>query len=485
MSRKETILAKSKEEGIPDFMVGHLSLPTNVGILGRREECIEPSNAIGDTGSIHFRVTSSANEVIDVNATTMTTKFRVVAADGALLPDDLAQVAARMAVVNGMHSAMIKNMAIRFNNLLITTADNMYHYRAHLETQLYNDINVKRGKLKSILWDADYKSFDERPVNYNGFAAAVDAVWPADAEHLGNAPEPEGPFRGRWQGGSRIFRTEGPIFSDITNQEKLLPPNSKLEFIIDRNPHQLCLLSKVVANANQKVIVESMRLNVTYVRLEPEIILQQEKMTLREPFRFPIVRTKMQFFAKNAGLADWSQPNLLTGLGDIIPRRIYVAFVRLDAYNGDVGLDPFNYQLFEIGEVTLRVDGQVEPFVQLYMQRNGDAHDVIMPFQSLMKTTHRDANNASDLGIDIHNYNPGNAIMGFDLTPSGMEPGLNYELPRKARSLNLTVRLNANAAHNAMMIVMLEYDAEITRDADEVVRKFDHAIENPKLRETQ
>ena len=55
-------------------------------------------------------------------------------------------------------------------------------------------------------------------------------------------------------------------------------------------------------------------------------------------------------------MRDISVSNILVG-EDELPQQIFLTFVRHEAVNGNLALDPFNYRHFRIDHIGLKIGG--------------------------------------------------------------------------------------------------------------------------------
>ena len=464
----------------PGTTFSFTTLPTQVAVKNIRHDAIEPVNPILPDAPVNFKFMASNNECLDlqnsylVMTMSVTTDVNAAVGDGA---------AGNVTIVNGIGHAFWRNITVRINGEVITNSDHMYAYRGDLATRLTYDTKVKtEGSLSQIGWDEEFVPIDD-------YANADAVLWHnnpnAHAELNTSGMKRRHHMYTRVQ--DNVFRIESPIHADIFNQSKFLPPGTTVEVIFERNANAFCLLSKI-ANATFRLHLRSMQLMIRYVKMDPEVLHSQ--LTYRaEGHRmlFPLRRVAMTCFTKPNGSTDWSEPHLLYGQGNFLPRRLFLALVPQVNFTGSYGTDPFNYVGGNLSEVAIRLNGETKPYPILRMNRgrpedadDHEAHDTrdwTEPVSALLRTCNSYLNPHFDIGINRLNYHHRNWIMGFDLSATPELDGKkHYELPDD-RQLSLHMLLTRPTEHVHTLIVMAEYDAELTIDSEGKVKLSENALE--------
>ncbi len=93
------------------------------------------------------------------------------------------------------------------------------------------------------------------------------------------------------------------IFSPITDQDRLLPPNVGMQFNLHRASNKFLIMSSVLPRAqrSQKVKLESISMTFQKVRLNTQLHLSLTEALKREPAIFPCVHRQITEFSKNVG----------------------------------------------------------------------------------------------------------------------------------------------------------------------------------------
>lgn len=452
-------------EGFTSNLDLHSTLPTQVGCLNYRDEIKNPVNSIDRTNDIQFVIKSALNELIDPNHIYLMLETRITDGAGAVI-DQLDGANAyrnesEVFTVDGINHSWFKNCVVKLNNVQIASGDGLYAYRGDFETKLMKPKTVKDGCLKLSGFYNDNIKFEDL-VHGNALHNACQAENPTDGFYQRHQMTKNG----------NSIHTIGRIHSEIFDQPKLLPPNSKLEIYLDKQDNPAFLLLKKVANAQQcKIQLVKCQLKVRYITVDPGVVEEIIGTTESgDPYRMPIRRVKMSYFTKANNTTDFSEVNLLKE--EILPRRLFIGIVRQNAFHGDFTLNPYNYQHCNAHRITLRVGGQIRPYPEL--ECDIATKNIMQPLSALLSATDSFLGD-EELGITPLNYLKENFFIGYDLSSSGLNVGDAFDLP-DSKDVELSYHLTAPTGNVMTMIIYAEYDAEIEIDANNNVKVHDFAL---------
>ena len=451
-------------EAIPDVLDLHGTNITQVAIDGGRFLLIPPHRALDQTtGKIYFKFTTDNNAYLDLQNSLIYIGSKIV--DRAGNPIDIMRPAAgggeehnpdsNVLFVNGINHAWFKNIEVKINGQVVDYGDNLYMYRGDFENRLSFNRQAKESSLGITGWDEEAYPFDGLDPNYpfpDRPPVAADEAHPAlMRRYLKTA-------------GGRTVWTIGRIHSDIFDQKKLLPDNSKVEIALDRNPTSfVCLSKQARPETKYSARIEQIALLIRVSYVNPKVSEDIKSVTQSgKSMCYPIRRVKMASFTHDRGSTEINQPELLYGESEI-PSRIFLAFVRQSARGGAFGEDPFNYQHFNLRSICLKVGGEAVPMPNMSM--NFQHGEFILPLFSLLHSLNAFMSN-EDVGIDVYNYPIRNCIFGFDLKGFGSEAGELYTKPQH-KTVSLEARLDRIVAHPITCIIYGEYDAEIEITPDQ------------------
>lgn len=449
-----------EEEVIPEAINLHSTLPTQTAIKHSKFILVHPRSALEKKGKIPFRISAGSSQFIDVYNTYVFIESKIVGPNGRDIPLTIPDPAGGAPVhnpmlnvlpVNGLSHAWFKQVTTRLNNTSIGFGGSMYAHRGDMELRLSYPSTVKKGSLDMCGFGEEPISFDSANVGNLPFDNPVDA----------HANYDEFMRRYKKMKGGKHMHTLGRIHTEICDQPKFLPPGSTLDFEFERNSSKFLLLSKRDDNYGIEMVSCSILAHI--VEMDEEVTEDIQKTSMDGlSMLYPVRRVHMMYYSKGQNVADLSNYNLLLGETDMMPRRIFVSMVRQNAMQGDLGMDPFNCQHFNMSEFCLKVGSHEIPFPSFDCSMEDDDDDStshIWPLFSLLQSTNAFITE-NEMGIDMSNYRSRNAILGFDLTGSQIPAGECFEASNK-QNIELVLKLANVHAFVIDIVVYAEYDAEI------------------------
>ena len=168
----------------------------------------------------------------------------------------------------------------------------------------------------------------------------------------------------------------------------------------------------------------------------------------------------MTFLGKQRG-----QSLIIDTLSGQLPKRVVIAMVDNDAYNGLYEKNPFNFKHHELSSLGVYVNGEpmpAKPLETKFTQDGGQQY--IKAYLSLF-------NGSNSLGHDLGNYISradfpnGYSIFAFDLTPDLSDGGGHLSLLKKG-NLKIELKFAQALPRTVMVMVYAEFDnmIEITRE---------------------
>ena len=197
------------------------------------------------------------------------------------------------------------------------------------------------------------------------------------------------------------------INCDITTLRKYLPPNTKFEFQYERMDDNFCLLS---ADKTNKFAIQLDDMRMSFKRYAPSIKVHHEYLSNLKQQKtptLPIDRSLIKQYIVAAGSSDLSHFNLIRG--DQLPEQVIIGVVEQTAFNGDITMNPFNFQNFDIREASLIVNGVHEP-TELY-KLNAAAEDKVDMFANFIENTGISTDDR-EFGISLDDFYGGSFLLG-------------------------------------------------------------------------
>ena len=451
------------EEVLPDSLQVHETLPTSTGIKGSFYKVVEPVNNIARQGAITFNWASDKDTFIDPYCTFIYIESIIKLRDGTLLDTGPADAGtgndmvanSKVLTVNGLNHAWFNNVKVKINGTSVEMMNNKYTWRCDIETRLSFSKEVKEGHLKMCGFDEEDMVFDI--VNANniewGWVVRGDAITQnhALARRFGIEMS------------SKVIRTIGCIHSSIFEQPKALPPFTELEVTFERNKDEFMLLSK---NDDQHYWLQMQRKYVITCKMHLQESLSDDIMQVANAgknYLYPIRRVRMVSYSKGPTVQEFLQTNILPGEEEL-PRCIFIVLVHTDATHGTYARDPFNYFMFGVNKVGLKIGGQDRPFPPFECHLGGNAPNYTLPLWGLLQSVQSFCGE-QEIGITPLNFLQRNTIFGWDLTSTQLPSGLCYETTGKY-TIDLIMTLENHLVYVINMIVYAEYNAEIELSGD-------------------
>ena len=452
------------EEVIPESLRLHSMIPTQTAAKLARYQKFQPKNAVSRTGAISFDITTGDQKYMDVSSAVLHVECQIRDARSEVIPLMRARAGGgeefnpvgKVLPVNGMGYTLFNNVKVALNNVPIDSGSVLYPYRGDFETRLFNDMNVKDGS--SLLM-----GFDEEVVPFDDVGDVVaNFPWQEVGEGDRNPDGlPHSALNRRYKRScqSKSVFLITPIFSEIFDQDKWLPPKTKLFISLEQNKPAFSLLSKHEGANDDTYRIEVLNcdLFMKIVEMDNMVDKEIENVTFQgNSMLYPLRRVKMEQHRISANMRDLSVTNILLGETEL-PRKIFITFVRHDACNGDITKDPFNYQHFGLDSIGLRVGGNERPFPSFKCNfQNGD---VLKPLWGLLDAVGFYRSD-KELGISIDTYPIRNVFFGFDLTTTGAPAGICYE-SSESQTIEVIAHIREAKTFPIEMLVYAEYDAEL------------------------
>lgn len=455
----------------------HSSIATQVGIIGEEERDIFADNSIDSSNTIVFKIQSSLDLLLKPCHLSLYGTYKVVTADGKDIPKTIpdpqdpnrtiANPAMNVIPINFTNGSIFKSIQVKINDQVVEGGSTLQPWRSDLSERLFHNEQVKNRQHFIRGWMEEGKAWE------NLTKTEKDTIFKATTDHL----QMEGikGFVARWirSKNSQEFSAISPLFLDITQQERCLPPNTTLTFSFTK--HDLNNFNVLTDNkdTNYKIKITNMYLKATLKKIDTDILENMQSMAQKgEHYRIPINRVEMSQFIKTAGGTNLSENNLVKS-GNISPNRIFVTFIDQDAFSGSKEKDPFNYRNIDISNVSLVADGNKVVGREINCNRNEfDFHE---PVHYLYKAVNLFPQDEESLGIDLTNYDKRNFILGFKMGYTEATPLELNDIPDRT-FYRLNVRLHSPLTRPLAMLVYAEYPSEIIIDAHGNVKRSDDAL---------
>ncbi|XP_063994376.1 uncharacterized protein F54H12.2-like [Diachasmimorpha longicaudata] len=257
-----------------------------------------------------------------------------------LKPDGSAVLEDSVGPVNNFLHSMFNQVDVYFNQKVVTPPNNLYAYRAYIETLLNYGTDAKSSHLGTSLWATDsYGAMDST------------AVAAGDARNNNGLVS-----RQAFTQGGKAYDLLGHLHCDVFNQDKFLMNGVELRVRLIRAKDDFCLMDDSALNYKLRIVEAS--LIVRRVKLSPGILIAHAKTLAKTTAKYPLTRVEVKSFVLHNGIMGETIDNAILGQ---LPKRIILGFVENASFNSSRKKNPFNFQNLGINFLCLNVDGRQVP----------------------------------------------------------------------------------------------------------------------------
>lgn len=355
--------------------------------------------------------------------------------------------------INYIHNTLFKNVDVKFNKTLVSMNCD-YAYRSEIESHLNFNRDAKESHLLSSLWIEDeYEEMDNIKLNQptpSAPASATEETKPVVQEihrNMGLVNRKEVFVN------NSVIEVYGRPHLDICNLNKFLVDNVDVEFKFTKNKDEFCLMGQ----QGYKIKIEDFMLIVRKVKVSDKVLLGHAMALEKANAFYPISRVDVQGRTINMGVISDKFENVVKGP---LPQRIIIGMVESEAYNGSLSKNPFNYQHFNIQELSVSIDGENSPYQPLSLNYNdNDNLRFIRGYYSLISLESGIQNSIKPMDY-MHGYN----LYGFNLSPDGCINTDHFNL-EKTGNLRISFKFSTPLEKAVTAILYFEYENyfEITK----------------------
>lgn len=410
--------------------------PTQVVIDKSQWIEYQPISTISSTAPIEFQITGSEN-YLDLAKSMIFIKLKITKANGSDLTTD-----EKTAPVNNFLQSLFKQVDLFLNGIQVTQSTGTYSYKSILETLLNYGFSAKKSHLTAGLY-------------YKDTAGAMDET---DCTTAGGNTGLQ--TRYAFTKKSYIVDLWGPLHCDMLFSDRLLLNHVDVTLKLNPNTPAFALMSGET-NPNYKITIQSANLKVRAVKVSPVLQLQHlNELKKGVNAVYPLRRTDCKTYTIPTGNPSIHKGDLFNGL---VPKRVVLAMVDSDAFNGSYTKNPYNFKLYGATSISLTIDGEQIPFkpITLKLARTSETN-FIEAYQTLFSGTGR---LFADYGIDIGrgDYNKGYGILAFDLTPDLCGSSTHLNQKRKG-NVSLEIQFSTGLPNAVNLITYGEFESTVEID---------------------
>jgi hypothetical protein len=263
----------------------------------------------------------------------------------------------------------------------------------------------------------------------------------------------------------RVVQLFGKLHLDMSFQQRAMIGGTSIFLQLDPNDQAFYLFTKQDDLKPRMEFLDCCLL-VHRSKVSRGIVEAHNHALQMVPAKYPIKRVEVKPFVVPPDTLDALIDNVHNGP---LPRRIFVALVSNEAFNGSLKTNPFNYQHFNVNHIVAYLDGAQYP-VKAYTPDY--ANELFTrEYYSLFESTNQN-NNDSCIDLKKADFVKGNVIYGFNFSPD-LSSGCGtsgHVSPIRKGSLRLHIRFAQKLAQTINVLVYCEFDSiiEITAERNAI-----------------
>ena len=382
----------------------------------------------GSSGDICFYLPPSSNGMLDLDSVTLelelAIKVKTKDTNWTFMgTQDLA------APVNNILHSLFQDVKVTLGNRTISDASCNYAYRSYMESLLFHT----RDNADSVLSNAGFKI--DTAGAFNNLDTNLGATWRRTVFSRGDFVQLSGKLS------CDIFQQDKPLLHGVPMEVRLVP--NKKEFFLQVWDPQV--------DKQFKIAIRNPRLNVKRYVPAPDYMIKITEELQAKTAKYAIERTIVRNTTISRGVQSTIVSNLHIGA---LPKVVLIGFVASEDFSGKIGRNPFNFQHYNVNQISVEVDGQsypTKPYVVDFQR-----HHYLEAYDGLLNTLGERHTPFGQMQFDREAYSSGHTIFGFDLTPGSTGRGPMTLI--KQGSLSVSVSFATPLPDVVMMISMLVYD---------------------------
>ena len=421
--------------------------PTQTAVDGSQWVEHSPVSTITSSSPIEFIVSGSGEDYMDLNNTLLEVKACIKTTNNS--PVD---AAVAVAPINNTLHSLFSQIDVSLNDVNVSSATTTYPYRAYIETHLNYGTDAKKSRLQAAMYFIDDNLTVSNPIPDSSSARNMGLK----RRHGICTAKP-------------TFDMIGPLHVDVFNQSKYMLNGVTMKVRMTRSKDSFVLMAKSDVTESFKVDILSAKLFVRKLKITPSLCLAHERILQQKTAKYPITRVECKVIHLPQGQKSFTHDNLFLGQ---LPKRIVLGLVDNRAFNGDISLNPYNFQHCNLNYLAVHLDGQQVPWAPLQPSFSGSSY--IRAFYT--QFTGGDGI-SSDTGNTIgrDQFVNGHALYCFDLTPDLSSSCGHHFSVTKSGNLRLELAFEVALSITGNVLVYSEFDNVIEIDKDrKVTRNYGH-----------
>lgn len=435
-----------------ECLTDHVALFQTLPILTSEEEShfikLNPVTSLQLEAPMLYEFEIPENYFADLTQMYLYLKCKIVDSDHKAIAkptgDDAVPDKAKVYPISYFANTCFSNVELFLNNTQIGSSNNLYPYRAYIESALSFDKSTKDTQLSMGFYYPDTKKIDLKDIG----------------DDLTKATCPNTGAKKRWEltQYSKPFETFSKLHLDLCAQNKYVLNRTNMKIKCYRATNNFALMAKS-DDAKYKVVFEEAFIYLRIVRLRESLRLAIESNLMKMPAKYPMKKVETRFFTHSSNSSNLSEPNLYTGT---LPTRVVIGLVSTLALDGKNQLSPFNFRHCNMQNIELRVNGRALPTPD-GINVDMDNKLYAQAYASVFLGSGAFFENNSPMTYE--EYCEGNFLIMFDLTEDFNNELTHFHSPNSG-TLSLKIRLSEAIQESISIICMFEHEVVMNVDSD-------------------
>ena len=250
-----------------------------------------------------------------------------------------------------------------------------------------------------------------------------------------------------------------PTF-DLAYSDRTIPNGSAIKMIFSRNSDQFTIMN-FKEGKSYKLLIKDATFHLKRVVLNPTAQMHLERSLAIQP----TIHHVKSLVIKPVNIVEGTRNLTIDSVfsSNYIPERLFTAMVKQEAYVGDFKLNPFNFQHFQVAEISISALGRSQhQYFDWDAEKNNQS---VIPYKNFCDFLGNHSLCDSNFGITKEAHENGNFICVFDLSPnSAFKSGVASFDRQGAISLNVRFPSDVGIAHTAVLLVCGVFDNIYNQD---------------------
>lgn len=431
----------ARECGLSEIAELPLEAPIQRQIVDSFYTYYKPIGPVVGSTEIEFNIKNNSETFIDLSNSEVETIFRVKKANGANLAST-----DKVTVINYIAATMFNTVVCMLGNVQVTERTPNQAFRAIVETLTTYGRDAVESWLQSGLFFKDT-------------AGQMDNADPAPAN--GTDPVNVG-LKQRFDltKESKRVAVRGRIHTDMCNQARPLINFVPISLKFHLNKNAYCLMS-AEEDASYKIVIEDMSLRLRHIKLVDQVY----NSIVTKRVVYPITRVKVKEYIIPQGGKSFNVANFVMGE---LPEKIIIGLVTNEAANGNYKLNPFNFQHFDLSEISLVVNGSVHGGAPLEFDFADNQFE--QGYWELFAATGKKYRDEGML-IERNDYQRGSTLYAFNISPTLCNG--QYKDPERSGNINIACKFKENIPSPLTLCAYLQFEGAISiNPAKQVTSNF-------------